>query len=401
MNMIEYARAALESLKANRLRSVLTMLGVIIGVAAVILLVSLGEGTKNYVEEQFAGLGSNILIVTPGKIETRGGPPVIGAAKHKLTLSDSRILEKKGYLFGGVAPVVFGTAEVRFGSRSRNVPVLGVTPSFSPVRNLHVEIGSFVTESDVEAKRRVCILGRTVKQELFGNANALGQILKVSGGRFRVVGIMQRKGVSLGIDLDDIVFVPVRTAQDLFDTDALLEIILSVRNKNDIESAKELAKSLLFKNHNRHEDFTITNQAAMLSALYTILDTLTYVLGGIATISLLVGGIGIMNIMLVTVKERTNEIGIRKAVGARDRDILVQFLLESTALSSSGGIAGMLVGVLGAHGIQLLVPKLPIEVPSWAIVLAFTFSVFVGIFFGVYPARKAAALHPIEALRYE
>ena len=401
MNFIEYARVSLESLKANRLRSVLTMLGVIIGVAAVILLVSLGEGTKNYVEEQFAGLGSNILIVTPGKIETRGGPPVIGAAKHKLTLSDSLILEKKGYLFGGVAPVVFGTAEVRYGSRSRNVPVLGVTPSFSPVRNLHVEIGSFVTESDVEAKRRVCILGRTVKRELFGNANALGQILKVSGGRFRVVGIMQRKGVSLGIDLDDIVFVPVRTAQDLFDTDALLEIILSVRNKNDIESAKELAKSLLFKNHNRHEDFTITNQAAMLSSLYTILDTLTYVLGGIATISLLVGGIGIMNIMLVTVKERTNEIGIRKAVGARDRDILVQFLLESTALSSSGGIGGMLVGVLGAYGIRLLVPKLPVEVPSWAIVLAFTFSVFVGIFFGVYPARKAAALHPIEALRYE
>jgi putative ABC transport system permease protein len=401
MNFIEYARVALESLKANRLRSALTMLGVIIGVAAVILLVSLGEGTKNYVEEQFAGLGSNILIVTPGKIETRGGPPVIGAAKHKLTLSDSRILEKKGYLFGGVAPVVFGTAEVRYGSRSRNVPVLGVTPSFSPVRNLHVEIGSFVTESDVEAKRRVCILGRTVKRELFGNANALGQILKVSGGRFRVVGIMERKGVSLGIDLDDIVFVPVRTAQDLFDTDALLEIILSVRNKNDIESAKELAKSLLFKNHNRHEDFTITNQAAMLSSLYTILDTMTYVLGGIATISLLVGGIGIMNIMLVTVKERTNEIGIRKAVGARDRDILVQFLLESTALSSSGGIAGMLVGVLGAYGIRLLVPKLPVEVPSWAIVLAFTFSVFVGIFFGVYPARKAAALHPIEALRYE
>jgi len=401
MNFFEYARMALESLRANRLRSALTMLGVIIGVAAVILLVSLGEGTKKYVEEQFAGLGSNILIVTPGKIETKGGPPVIGAAKHKLTLSDSYVLEKKGYLFGGVAPVVFGTAEVRSGSRSRNVPVLGVTPSFSHVRNLHVEIGSFVSESDVEAKRRVCVLGRTVKRELFGNANALGQMVKVSGGRFRVVGIMQSKGVSLGIDLDDIVFVPVRSAQDIFDTDALLEIILSVRNKNDIDSAKELARSILFKNHNRHEDFTITNQAAMLSSLYTILDTLTYVLGGIATISLLVGGIGIMNIMLVTVKERTNEIGIRKAVGARNRDILVQFLLESTALSSSGGIGGMLIGVLGAWGIRLVAPKIPVEVPSWAIVLAFTFSVFVGIFFGVFPARKAAALPPIEALRYE
>jgi putative ABC transport system permease protein len=188
---------------------------------------------------------------------------------------------------------------------------------------------------------------------------------------------------------------------DIFDTDALFEILISVRNKNDIDSGKELARSLLFKNHNRHEDFTITNQAAMLSSLFTILDTLTYVLGGIAAISLLVGGIGIMNIMLVTVKERTNEIGIRKAVGARNRDILLQFLLESTTLSATGGLCGALIGMLGAGAIRLLVPKIPVDVPPWAVALAFTFSVFVGIFFGVYPARKAAALHPIEALRYE
>jgi len=401
MSPLEFIAVALDALRANRLRSALTMLGVIIGVAAVILLVSLGEGTKNYVEEQFAGLGANILIVTPGKIETRGGPPIIGAARHKLTLDDSRILEKKGYLFGGVAPVVFGAAEVRQASRSRNVTVLGVNKDFSPVRNIHVEVGSFVTDSDDEAKRRVCMLGRTVKRELFGNANALGQVVKIAGTRFRVTGIMERKGVSLGFDIDDIVFVPVRTAMDIFDTDALIEILISVRNKNDIESGKELARSLLFKNHNRHEDFTITNQAAMLSSLFTILDTLTYVLGGIAAISLLVGGIGIMNIMLVTVKERTNEIGIRKAVGARDRDILFQFLLESTALSASGGLAGVLVGALGAGAIRVLVPKMPVAVPPWAILLAFTFSVFVGIFFGVYPARKAASLHPIEALRYE
>jgi len=401
MSPLEFVRVALDSLRTNRLRSALTMLGVIIGVAAVILLVALGQGTKNYVEEQFAGLGANILIVTPGKVETKGGPPIIGAAKHKLTLDDSRILEKKGYLFSGVAPVVFGAAEVRLASRSRNVTVLGVTKEFSDVRNIHVEVGNFVTDSDVEAKRRVCMLGRTVKRELFGNANALGQTVKISGARFRVMGVMERKGVSLGFDIDDIVFIPVRTAMDIFDTDALLEILLSVRNKNDIDSGKELARSLLFKNHNRHEDFTITNQAAMLSSLFTILDTLTYVLGGIAAISLLVGGIGIMNIMLVTVKERTNEIGIRKAVGARDRDILLQFLLESTTLSAAGGIGGMLLGTLGAGIIRLTVPKLPVAIPPWAIVLAFTFSVFVGIFFGVYPARKAAALHPIEALRYE
>jgi putative ABC transport system permease protein len=363
--------------------------------------VSLGQGTKNYVEEQFAGLGSNILIVTPGKIETKGGPPIIGSARHKLTLNDSRILEKKGYLFAGVAPVVFGTAEVRYQNRSRNISVLGVTPAFQDVRNLHVEIGSFLGEADVESRRRVCVLGRTVKRELFGNANALGQTVKVAGTLFRVVGIMEKKGVSLAIDIDDLIFVPVRTAQELFDIDGLFEILISVRNTNDLDSGKELATSLLKRAHNRNEDFTITNQAAILSSLYTILDTLTYVLGGIAAISLLVGGIGIMNIMLVTVKERTNEIGIRKAVGARNRDILLQFLFESTALATAGGIAGILAGVAGAWALKLLVPKLPVSIPAWSILLSFTFSAFVGVFFGVYPAKKAASLNPIEALRYE
>ncbi|HEY5995801.1 MAG TPA: ABC transporter permease [Candidatus Deferrimicrobiaceae bacterium] len=401
MNPLEYIRVALEALRANRLRAALTMLGVVIGVAAVILLVSLGTGTKNYVERQFAGLGSNILVITPGKIETRGGPPIVGPARHKLTMSDSNILEKKGYLFSGVAPVVFGAAEVRLAARTRNVTVLGVTPEFSDVRNLHVEIGSFVTRADVEAKRRVCVIGRTVRKELFGNSSALGQIVKINGARYRIVGIMEGKGVSLGIDIDDIVFIPVKTAQELFDIDSLLEIILSVRNKNDIDSAKAQATSLLYRAHNRHEDFTVTDQRAILSSLFTILDTLTYVLGGIAGISLLVGGIGIMNIMLVTVKERTNEIGIRKAVGARNRDILLQFLFEAMTLSAVGGVLGLVVGAAGAGALRWAFPKMPIEIPLWSVLLSFTFSVFVGIFFGVYPARKAAAMNPIEALRYE
>jgi putative ABC transport system permease protein len=401
MTRIDFVAVAVDSLRTNRLRSLLTMLGVVIGVAAVILLVALGQGTKNYVEEQFAGLGSNILIVTPGKVETKGGPPIIGSVRHKLTLADSRILEKKGYLFAGVAPVVFGTAEVRYRNRSRNVSVLGVTPAFPDVRNLHVEIGAFFAEADVDARRRVCVLGRTVKRELFGNANALGQTVKVAGTLFRVIGIMERKGISLGIDIDDLVFLPVRTAQELFDLDSLFEILISVRNHNDIESGKEMAAALLRKAHNRHEDFTITNQAAILSSLFTILDTLTYVLGGIAAISLLVGGIGIMNIMLVTVKERTNEIGIRKAVGARNRDILLQFLLESTALSAFGGVAGILAGMAGARALGWIVPKMPVSVPAWSIVLSFSFSVLTGVFFGVYPAKKAASLNPIEALRYE
>ncbi|HEY3491037.1 MAG TPA: ABC transporter permease [Candidatus Deferrimicrobiaceae bacterium] len=401
MSPLEYLLVAFEALRANRLRAALTMLGVVIGVAAVVLLVSLGTGTKNYVERQFAGLGSNILIITPGKIETRGGPPIVGPARHKLTMSDAKILEKKGYLFGGVAPVVFGSAEVRQSGRTRNVSVLGVTPEFSAVRNLHVEIGSFVTGADVDAKRRVCVIGRTVRKELFGNANALGQVVKLNGARYRVVGIMESKGVSLGIDIDDIVFIPVRAAQDLFDLDSLFEIIVSVRNMNDIDSGKSLATALLFHAHNRHEDFTVTDQRAILSSLFTILDTLTYVLGGIAGISLLVGGIGIMNIMLVTVKERTNEIGIRKAVGARNRDILLQFLFEATALSAAGGVLGLAAGAAGAAALRWAFPRMPVEVPLWAVLLSFTFSLFVGIFFGVYPAKKAAAMNPIEALRYE
>jgi putative ABC transport system permease protein len=390
-----------EALRGNPLRSVLTLLGVAIGVAAVILLTAIGAGAKSYVEGQFAGLGSNILVVTPGKIETRGGPPIMGSARHKLTLSDSLALEREGRLFTGVAPVVFGTAEVKNGTRSRSVPVLGVTPAFSRVRNLYVEMGSFVTEADSESRRRVCVLGRKVKQELFGAANPLGQLVRVGEARYRVVGVMERKGVTLAVDIDDLVFVPARTAQELFDLDSVFEIVLSVRNRTDIEAGKEQARLILYREHNRHEDFTITDQAAILSSLFSILDALTLLLGGIAAISLLVGGVGIMNIMLVTVRERTREIGIRMAVGARRRDLLVQFLLESTTLSLLGGVAGVAGGIAGAAAIRAFVPKLPVEVPGWSVALAFTFALLVGIFFGVYPARKAASQNPIEALRYE
>jgi putative ABC transport system permease protein len=393
--------AVAEALRGNPLRSLLTLLGVAIGVAAVILLTAIGTGAKNYVEAQFAGFGSNILEVTPGKTETRGGMPIMGPTRHKLTLSDSNALEREGRLFTGVAPVVFGTTEVKFGGRTRSVPVLGVTPAFSRVRNLHVEIGAFVTDADSESRRHVAVLGKKVKQELFGGANALGQLVRLGEARYRVVGVMRHKGVSLAVDLDDLVFVPARSAQELFDLDTIFEIHLQVRNRTDIDAAKEQARAILFREHNRHEDFTITDQTAILSSLFSILDILTLVLGGIAAISLLVGGVGIMNIMLVTVKERTREIGIRMAVGARRRDLLVQFLLESTALSLLGGVAGIAAGLGGTALIRLAVPKFPAEVPGWSVALAFTFSLLVGIFFGVYPAQKAASQNPIEALRYE
>jgi len=240
-----------------------------------------------------------------------------------------------------------------------------------------------------------------VKRELFGEENPLGSFVTLADSRYRVIGIMQRKGMSLGFDVDDLVFIPVKSAQDLFDTDRLFEILVSVGSPEDIDRAIQQVKDLLIRRHGNREDFTVTSQGAILSAFTTILNILTAALGGIAGISLLVGGIGIMNIMLVSVRERTREIGIRKAVGARRRDILGQFLLESVVLSTLGGILGILVGVGGAKGLSLLFVYLPTRVSLWSVLLAFGFSAAVGVFFGVYPARRAAHLDPIQALRYE
>jgi putative ABC transport system permease protein len=269
------------------------------------------------------------------------------------------------------------------------------------VRNLYVEIGQFLSEEDVEGRRRVVVLGRTVKRELFGEENPLGRFVTLADSRYRVIGIMERKGVSLGFDIDDLVFVPVKSAQDLFDTDRLLEILASVGSPDDIDRAIQQVKDILIRRHGNREDFTVISQGAILSAFTTILKILTAVLGGIAGISLVVGGIGIMNIMLVSVRERTREIGIRKAVGARRRDILGQFMIESIVLSTLGGLLGIIVGVGGAKGLSLFFTYLPTRVSMWAVLMAFGFSAAVGVFFGVYPARRAARLDPIQALRYE
>jgi putative ABC transport system permease protein len=279
--------------------------------------------------------------------------------------------------------------------------VIGVTPEFQRVRNLHVEIGEFVSQEDVDGRRRVVVLGRTVKRELFGEDNPLGGFVTLSDSRYRVIGIMERKGMSLGFDIDDLVFVPVKSAQDLFDTDRLFEILASVRSPQEIDRGMQEVKDILSRRHGNREDFTVISQGAVLSALTTVLSILTAALGGIAGISLVVGGIGIMNIMLVSVRERTREIGIRKAVGARRRDILGQFLVESVVLSTLGGLLGVVVGISGAKGLSLLFSTLPTKVSLWSVLMAFGFSAAVGIFFGVYPARRAALLDPIQALRYE
>ena len=402
MDVREALALALEMLVANRVRSALTMLGVVIGVAAIILLVSLGEGATAYITNELTGLGTNLLIITPGKTQTSGGfHPPIASTVRKLTYDDAVALRRRASLLTDAVPLVLGTGKIRYQGNSRHVSVVGVTPEFQRVRNLYVEIGQFLSEEDVEGRRRVVVLGRTVKRELFGEENPLGRFVTLADSRYRVIGIMERKGVSLGFDIDDLVFVPVKSAQDLFDTDRLLEILASVGSPDDIDRGIQQVRDILIRRHGNREDFTVISQGAILSAFTTILKILTAVLGGIAGISLVVGGIGIMNIMLVSVRERTREIGIRKAVGARRRDILGQFMIESIVLSTLGGLLGIIVGVGGAKGLSLFFTYLPTRVSMWAVLMAFGFSAAVGVFFGVYPARRAARLDPIQALRYE
>lgn len=402
MNFGETFRVAFEAILSNKVRSGLTMLGVIIGVLAVILLVSIGEGARVYIERELTGLGTNLLVITPGKTSTSGGfhPPSAGTVR-KLTYDDALAIKRRAWLVSDAVPIVFGTGRIKYQNRGRDTSIIGTSSEFERVRNLFVEVGSFVTQADVDAHARVVVIGRTVKDELFGAENPLGKPVMLSDARYRVVGVMRKKGVSLGWNIDDVVFIPVTSGQELFDTDGLFEILASTPRAEDSERAIAQIKEILIKRHAHKEDFTILTQAAMLETMNTILGVLTAVLGGIAGISLVVGGIGIMNIMLVSVRERTREIGIRKAVGARNKDIMAQFLVEAMTLSAAGGVIGIALGV----GIALLIPVfvtvLPTSVSLWSIVLAFSFSVAVGVFFGVYPARKAALQDPIQALRYE
>jgi len=401
MNVAESLSVAFRSLAANKVRSALTMLGVIIGVTSVVLLVALGEGARTYITKEFSGLGTNILIITPGKSETSGMFPMIGEAVQKLTFEDAEAVKRQARGVRDVAPVVVGQGYVKYRNRQRDTTIIGTTDSFQSVRQLYVDIGSFVSDADVDSSRRVVVIGRTVKKELFGNDNPLGQFVSISGTKFRIIGIMEQKGISLGFDIDDLIFMPVTSAQDIFNTDELFEILVSARSADSVDLASAEIERVLAVRHRDQIDFTITDQTAMISTFQTILDALTFVIIGIAAISLVVGGIGIMNIMLVSVRERIREIGVRKAVGARNRDIMLQFLIESVVLSTTGGCIGILLGAVGAMASRRIFPALPTHMTVWAVSTAFSFSIAVGVFFGVYPARKASLADPVEALRYE
>jgi putative ABC transport system permease protein len=401
MPLLELLLTALDTLRANKVRAVLTTLGVIIGVLSVILLVSLGEGARSYLGDTFAGLGSNLLQIQPGRRETKGfGSPSLGTV-YKITREDEQILARRASSIDGVSGVVTGGGTVRYLNRRRDTLILGVSSRFTEIRQLQVEQGRFLSDEDIDARRRFVVLGRTVLLELFGDENPLGKVIKVADGEFRVIGLMEHKGQTLGFDLDDIVFIPVTTAMDLFAVEGLSHVLARARDKVSVEPAIEEVTDLLRRRHNDQVDFTVISQDDMLSTVNGIMNTFSMVLIAIASISLVVGGIGIANIMLVSVRERTREIGVRRAVGAKKRHVLLQFLLESIVISLLGGIIGLLLGALIITAGRLLVPGLPVRLSFDIVLIAVGFSALVGILSGVVPAQRAASLDPVEALRYE
>ncbi|MDI6800865.1 MAG: ABC transporter permease [Thermodesulfovibrionales bacterium] len=401
MDAIETIRVAKDSLFVNKLRSVLTMLGIIIGVGAVILLVSIGEGARKEIYKELGELGSNILVVVPGKTSKEGGMHMGTSVVRKITYDEAKFIEKRAKNILHAVPVIVGTSWIKYKGKSRDTYIVGVTEPYFEIRNLKMGIGRGISTSDVDSHLKVCVLGRTVRKEIMGDANPLGAVVSIGDAKYRVIGIMAQKGMALGFDIDDVVFIPTTSSMELFDTDRLFNITLKVRSTELVDRAKKEIKEILIKRHANKEDFTILSQDEMIAVMGKILNIMTAVLAGIATISLIVGGIGIMNIMLVSVRERTREIGIRKAVGAKNRDILIQFLAESIILSVAGGIGGVVLGVALSTGLKQLFDFLPTHITWWSVAIAFAFSALIGIFFGVYPARKASLYDPIVALRYE
>jgi putative ABC transport system permease protein len=396
----DLVRLAFGALRAHRLRSFLSMLGIAIGVATVILLTSIGEGTRVYILSQFTQFGTNILAVNPGKAKTLGIPGVLGGTTHKLTIDDAEALTRIPGV-ETVVPFAMGQGRVEAGERGRSVPIFGGTPDIPVLYRFGARQGSFWPKGDPRRGGPWAVLGPKLAYELFGDGNPLGQFVRVAGGRFRVVGVMEPKGEMMGFDIDDVVYVPVASAMRLFNLDELLEIDLIYANASETSRVEAAVKRVLTERHDDNEDFTVTTQEAMLEVFGNVMNVVTMAVGAIAGISLLVGATGILTMMWIAVGERTGEIGLVRALGASRQQVLSLFLAEAAALAGLGGLAGVLVGLGTGAALRLAVPGLPVETPVRFMLAGLLVSVLTGILSGVLPARRAARLDPIEALRAE
>ena len=410
MNPLQSIRVALRALRVNKLRSALTMLGIIIGVGAVIAMVGVGAGAQARVAEQIQSLGSNLIIVLSGSTSA-GGIRLGQGSRLSITEEDSLAIAREIAAVQATAPSMRGNAQVVYGNLNWATGIQGVTPDYSEVREWSVTAGRFFTSEDVAGATKVALLGRTTAENLFGDSDPLGQVVRIKKVPFTVIGVLDRKGQnSWGQDQDDIVLIPLSTAKKKVlgvsqaNARSVGAISVKVRPGEDMAETEGQMRELLRQRHRlqpyQDDDFTLRNLSEILQTQEESSRVMTYLLAAIASVSLLVGGIGIMNIMLVSVTERTREIGLRMAVGARGRDILMQFLVEAVTLSLIGGVIGIALGLGGSRAISQFA-EWRTQVPPQAIAMAFGFSACVGIFFGFYPARKAARLDPIEALRYE
>ena len=395
----DFVRLTGTSLFAHKLRSFLTMLGITVGITAVVLLTSMGEGLYKFVLSEFTQFGTTLVGINPGKVTTHGMSMGVFGSVRPLTIEDAEALKKLPFA-KSVVPLVQGNAEVEGNQRTRRTTVYGVGSAFPETFSMNVGAGRFLPDDDPSAPRAFVVLGFKVKQELFATKNPLGERIRIGGERYRVIGTMEAKGQVLGFDLDDTVYIPAARGLSLFNRDGLMEIDLLYQEGTQTKNVVKSIKRILEARHGS-EDFTITTQEQMLDVLGSILNVLTFAVGAIGSISLLVGGIGIITIMTISVNERTTEIGLLLALGAKQTQILLLFLGEAIVLSAIGGLCGLALGIGLAQLLHIALPALPVHTPWTFVFLAEGIAILIGLMAGVIPAKRAAKLDPVEALRSE
>jgi len=398
ISLQELLRFSSGALRAYPLRTGLSMLGIAIGVFAVVLLTSIGDGTRRYILKEFTQFGTTVIAINPGRVETGGIPGVMGGTTQKLTIDDAEDIARLP-LVEHMAAIVMGSGNVEAVHRSRKVMIYGATANMPKVMKFTVGRGQFLPDGDPRRGASVAVLGPKLKHELFGDENALGKMVRIAGTRVRVIGIMQPKGRILGMDIDDSAYVPLATAMQMFNQDELMEIDVTYAHEHMTDELAASIRRLLVSRHGDNEDFTLTTQTAMIETFGKVMNVITLGAGAIAMVSLIVGAIGILTMMWISVGERTSEIGLLRAVGVRNRDIKRIFLVEAVMLTSVGGGIGMLLGLLVATISRVVLPGLPIHTSAIYLVGAMVMSLVVGVLSGLAPAQRAAALEPVDALR--